>query len=72
MDFLVHRSLQVCAALSVLTTAGIVLVLARESFAFFREVSPIEFLFGLHWTPLLEPRSFGVLPLVGGTLMIVV
>ena len=31
-----------------------------------------DFLFGLQWTPLLEPKSFGVLPLVCGTMLIVV
>jgi phosphate transport system permease protein len=67
----VHGVLFLCAGLSILTTIGILLVLAGETISFFREVSPFEFLFGTRWTPLLEPRSFGVLPLVGGTLLIV-
>jgi len=45
-------------------------VLASESFQFFRHVSPLEFLFGTRWAPLLEPRSYGVLPLVGGTFLV--
>jgi phosphate transport system permease protein len=61
-----------CAGVSILTTVGIVAVLAWESLPFFREVSVFEFLFGTQWTPLLEPRSFGVLPLLAGTLLIVV
>ncbi len=61
-----------CAALSVVTTAGIVGVLARETFAFFEVVSLPSFLFGTEWRPLLVPRSFGILPLVCGTMMIVV
>jgi phosphate transport system permease protein len=60
------------ALLSVATTAGIVGVLAFEAVGFFREVSVVDFLFGTRWTPLLEPRSFGVLPLLAGTFMIVV
>ena len=60
-----------CTLVSVLTTIGVIVVLGRESAGFFREVPLHEFLFGTRWTPLLEPRSFGVLPLVGGTLMIV-
>jgi phosphate transport system permease protein len=63
--------LLLCALVSVLTTVGVILVLGVESSAFFREVSVFDFLFGTRWTPLLEPRSFGVLPLVGGTLLIV-
>jgi len=68
----IHKLLLVCALLSILTTVGIILVLAREAGTFFREVSPFDFLLGTRWAPLLVPRSYGVLPLLGGTLMIVV
>ena len=61
-----------CTLISVLTTIGVVIVLASESADFFREVPLHEFLFGTRWTPLLAPRAFGVLPLVAGTLLIVV
>jgi len=71
-EALVRMSLLLCASLSIATTIGIIAVLAFESLAFFREVSVFQFLFGTRWTPLLEPRHFGVLPLVGGTFMIVV
>ena len=71
-ESVVRVGLLLCALLSVVTTIGIICVLARESFDFFRDVSVFEFLFGAKWTPLLEPRHFGVLPLVVGTLMIVV
>ena len=68
----VRGFLLVCALLSILTTFGIILTLGKETFGFFREIQPFEFLFGTHWAPLLEPRSYGVLPLLGGTFMIVV
>ena len=58
------------AAVSVLTTVGIVLVLIFETIAFFREVSPWEFFTGTEWTPLISPRHFGVLPLVSGTILV--
>ncbi len=61
-----------CGLVSVLTTAGIVIVLLWESAGFFREVSPWEFLTGTKWTPLFRPRHFGVLPLVTGSLLIAV
>jgi phosphate transport system permease protein len=60
-----------CAALSIVTTAAIVFVIAGEALSFFRHVSPASFLFGKKWSPLLEPRSFGVLPLLCGTLLVV-
>lgn len=69
---LIRGGLFVCALLSVVTTIGIVLVLAVEAGRFFTEVPLTDFLFGTRWTPLLEPRSFGVLPLLCGTLLIVV
>ena len=60
-----------CALLSVVVTLSIVIVLATETARFFAHVPVWDFLFGRRWTPLLEPRSFGVLPLVGGTMLIV-
>lgn len=60
-----------CAFLSILTTIGITVILATESFHFFREVPILDFLFGTRWVPLLEPKSFGVLPLLCGTFLIV-
>jgi phosphate transport system permease protein len=56
-----------CAALSVVTTFGIIWVLAEETFLFFWKVSPLEFFFGTRWAPLFAPPSFGILPLVCGT-----
>jgi phosphate transport system permease protein len=66
----IERGLFLCAALSVLTTAGIVIVLAVETVGFLREVSIVEFLTGTEWTPLFVNRQFGVLPLVAGTLLV--
>ena len=54
---------------SILVTAGIILVLLLETVAFLREVPVTEFLFGTVWTPLFSEKHFGVLPLVGGTLL---
>ena len=59
-----------CGALSVLTTVGIVVVLVTQSLGFFAAVSPLEFLGGTRWSPDLAPQSFGVLPLLNGTLLV--
>jgi len=58
------------SAVSILTTIGIVAVLVFESIGFFAEVSPWEFLTGTRWTPLFESKSFGVLPLLMGSLLV--
>ena len=69
-EWLIERLLFVCAALSVLTTAGIVAVLTIETAGFLREVSIVEFLTGTEWTPLFVNRHFGVLPLALGTILV--
>jgi phosphate transport system permease protein len=61
-----------CAFLSVATTLAIIYTLASEAFRFFLKVSPWEFFTGREWTPLFTPQHFGVLPLVGGTLLVAV
>ena len=63
--------LALCAALSVAVTSGIVLSLLFGTIDFFREVPVTDFLFGTHWAPSFADASFGVLPLVAGTLNIV-
>ena len=35
-------------------------------------VRPWDFLFGTKWTPLFKPQSFGILPLVAGTLLVTI
>ena len=64
--------LALSAFISIVTTLAIIGVLGRESFTFFLTVPVTDFLFGTHWEPLLEPKSFGILPLMAGTLLIVI
>jgi phosphate transport system permease protein len=69
---LVTLFLLVCAAITVLTTAGIVVVLGVETFEFFRvsHVGVGEFLLGTQLRPEGEPPRFGILPLAWGTFVI--
>jgi phosphate transport system permease protein len=60
-----------CALVSVATTVGIVVALFEPAIEFFREISIVDFLTGTEWTPLFSPSAFGVLPLVAGTLLVV-
>ena len=62
--------LWLCGAISAVTTVGIVVVLAAEALRFFQRVPVVDFLFGTTWSALFRQPEFGVLPLVGGTLMI--
>ena len=62
--------LRTAAFVSVFTTIGIVVSLLIPAIDFFRDVSPIDFLTGTSWSPNLAPTSFGVVPLIGGTLIV--
>ncbi len=61
-----------CALVSILTTVGILIILLYQGYGFFKEINLWEFLTGTRWTPILKPRSYGVLPLVSGTLIVTV
>ncbi len=68
----------ILSTISVLTTLGIVLSLLFEALRFFQQVSVLEFLFGLQWSPQTAMRAdqvgssgaFGAVPLFAGTLLI--
>ena len=68
-EWLIRAALFCAAALSVLTTGAIVVSLVTETINFFRAVPIAEYLFGTRWTPTLsgDQQSFGVLPLLWGT-----
>lgn len=55
------------AAVSVLTTVGIVYILVKESVVFFSHVRIVDFLTDTRWTPLFDDAHYGILVLVSGT-----
>jgi phosphate transport system permease protein len=65
----IYGLLAACAALSVITTTAIVISLIGPALGFFGEVSPADFFFNTEWAPAQD--LFGVLPLVVGTLNVV-
>jgi len=69
---LYRRLLAGCAALTVAVTLGIILSLSGGALTFFGDVSVVKFLTGTNWSPLVGTPEYGVLPLVSGTLIIVV
>jgi phosphate transport system permease protein len=62
--------LALCGVLSVVTTTAIVVSLLGPTIGFFEGVPILDFLTGTEWSPNFEPASFGVLPLVVGTLSV--
>lgn len=57
------------AAISILTTVGIVFALVEESWAFFKEVGTDFFAF-TDWSPLFADPQFGIWQLLNGTFLI--
>jgi phosphate transport system permease protein len=68
----IETLLLAAAALGIVTTVGIIVVLAIQTLAFFAQVSPLDFLSGTNWSASIKPYAWGVLPLIVGTLMVAV
>lgn len=68
-EVIIEKFLLISALITILTTVGIVLVLAVEAVKFFSEVSIFEFITGTEWTPLFTIKRFGILPLLSGTFL---
>ncbi len=66
----IRVALFLAALLSILTTLGIIFSLLKETIAFFGDVGVFDFLTGTEWSPLFSDPSFGVLPLITGTLLV--
>ena len=64
--------LAACAVLTIAVTVGIILSLSGQALTFFGHVSPIDFLTGQNWSPLSNTPSYGVIPLISGTLIVTV
>ena len=65
----IEFTLFLAAFVSVATTVGIVVILLKESFVFFQQVSLWDFLTDTQWTPLFADAHYGILPLLSGTLV---
>ncbi|KWW20472.1 MULTISPECIES: phosphate ABC transporter permease subunit PstC [Peribacillus] len=72
VEKIIPKLLFLMAAISVFTTIGIILTLIFETFIFFDRVSIVEFFTESKWLPFASVPSFGIMPLVVGTLKITV
>ena len=71
-DKIVPIILGLIAAISILTTIGILFTLITETITFFTRVSIVEFLFTKDWNPTGSDPKYGIWALVIGTLKITV
>ena len=65
------RLIAACAVLTILVTVGIILALSGRALTFWSQISPIAFFTGTDWSPVIA-NSYGVLPLISGTLIVTV
>lgn len=75
VEKVIRMSLAVCSGVAILTTIGIVMSMLSEALHFFHFVSPSTFFFGTEWNPGFSTTgsvegSYGLLPLLWGTLMV--
>lgn len=66
---LIELALGACAAITVLTTVGILIVLAQETWEFLQVVPVWSLVADTQWTPLFAEKHYGVWPLVAGTFL---
>ena len=69
-EAVVKGALALCALVSVATTVGIVAALFLPAFEFFQTVNFVDYITGTEWAPLFLQKSFGVVPLIVGTLSV--
>jgi phosphate transport system permease protein len=78
VEAIVRGVMILCSTIAILTTFGIILSVAFESYQFFQKISPSEFFFSTLWSPQTALRAdqvaasgaFGAVPLFTGTLLI--
>ncbi|MFZ3253490.1 MAG: phosphate ABC transporter permease subunit PstC [Syntrophales bacterium] len=58
------------ALISLVALVLIVFFLFREGLPIFAKISPSGFLFGIEWYPTSDPASFGIWPLIVGSLVV--
>ena len=68
LEKFLYATLVGSAAVSIITTIGIVISLIFPAIRFFQEVSIVDFVTGTSWTPRFADRQYGVLPLITGTM----
>lgn len=75
VEKIMNIGLALCSGVAILTTVGIVMSMFSEAMHFFSFVNPLDFFFGTEWNPGFSTSgnaegSYGLLPLLWGTLMV--
>ena len=68
----IETLIHICGVASIAIVCLIFIFLLKEGFALFRTVPLNRFLAGEHWHPISDPPSFGILPLIFGSILVTV
>ena len=71
-DFIIEKMIFISGIAAIIFVVLIFFFLVKEGASFFGEYGIKEFIFGHFWYPTSEPPKFGILPLILGSLVIVI
>ncbi|MEI7638384.1 MAG: phosphate ABC transporter permease subunit PstC [Syntrophus sp. (in: bacteria)] len=71
-EIIIKNVFFILSLVSILVLGLIVVFLFREGLPVFREVSLRDFIFGMEWYPTYNPPSYGIWPLIVGSLIVTI
>lgn len=69
-EFIIEKAIFISGILAIAFVVLIFVFLLKEGLSIFKEVNPKDFLFGRKWYPISDPPSFGILPLIMGSVFV--
>ncbi|MDP3921621.1 MAG: phosphate ABC transporter permease subunit PstC [Candidatus Omnitrophota bacterium] len=70
VEFVIEKAIFLAGILSIVFVVLIFVFLLKEGLSLFKEYSPLAFLFGTKWYPISHPPSFGIVPLLLGSVVV--
>jgi phosphate transport system permease protein len=72
LDFIVEKVIFICGIASIVFVVLIFSFLFKEGLSFFKDFGILKFISGHFWYPSSDPASFGILPLIIGSVFITI
>jgi phosphate transport system permease protein len=72
LDFIVEKIIFICGIASIIFVVLIFSFLFKEGLSFFKDFGVLKFIRGHLWYPSSDPASFGVLPLIIGSVFVTI
>ncbi|MDR3196037.1 MAG: phosphate ABC transporter permease subunit PstC [Endomicrobium sp.] len=72
LDFIVEKIIFICGIASIIFVVLIFSFLFKEGLSFFKDFGVLNFIGGRFWYPSSDPASFGILPLIVGSVFVTI